>query len=125
MGLVAWYNTSIVTSFFASLNVSLAKTDIFRAGFTSLTEVPVDFETGRRVENLDAGNQTLGLQNYIAQLAKYPYLETGFDLPSPIPPDLLLPFGEFVEKYNISGAVYVIIEFLILHPPILKMGACI
>ena len=40
-----------------------------------------------------------------AQLAKYLYLEVGFDLPNPVPADLLLSFGNFVHKYNIGDFV--------------------
>ncbi|KAE8354218.1 hypothetical protein BDV28DRAFT_131459 [Aspergillus coremiiformis] len=52
-----------------------------------------------------------GLAAYSAQLIKYPYLNTGFNLPDPVPADLLLPFGEFVTKYNLQGAVDIIALF--------------
>lgn len=39
---------------------------------------------------------------YIAQASKYPFLDYGFDLPSPIPGDLLLLFGEFVKKWSLE-----------------------
>jgi hypothetical protein len=40
-------------------------------------------------------------------------LETGFELelPDPVPANLLLPFGEFVTKYNLSAAVNIIFDF--------------
>jgi hypothetical protein len=83
----------------------LATTDVARAGTTPLTTIPVDFRTGELVTKIFSGNVTAGMQNYAAQLAKYPYLEDGFDLPYPVPADLLLPFGDFVNKYNVGGAV--------------------
>jgi hypothetical protein len=108
MGVVAWYTNDIVNNFFARLNVSLKVVDVERAGFTTLTSIPVDFRTGEIVTNIYSGNVTEGISNYAAQLAKYPYLEDGFDIPYPVPSDFLLPFGEFVEKYNISGAIQVL-----------------
>jgi hypothetical protein len=108
MGVVAWYGNDIVNNFFARLNVLLKVVDVERAGFTTLTSIPVDFRTGKIVENIYSGNVTEGISNYAAQLAKYPYLEDGFDIPYPVPSNFLLPFGEFVEKYNISGAIQVL-----------------
>jgi hypothetical protein len=108
MGVVAWYTNDVVNNFFARLNVSLKVVDVERAGFTTLTSTPVDFCTGKIVENIYSGNVTEGISNYAAQLAKYPYLEDGFDIPYPVPSDFLFPFGEFVEKYNISGAIQVL-----------------
>ena len=111
MGVVAWYNNDIVNKFFARLAVPLKTVQIARAGFTTLTSIPVDFRTGDRVTNLYSGNFAEGFKNYAEQLAKYPYLEDGFDIPYPIPSDLLLPFGEFVEKYNIGGAMPLLVIF--------------
>ncbi len=43
------------------------------------------------------------LAAYGEQVAQYPYLEFGWDLPDPVPADLLLPFGEFVKKYSLDA----------------------
>ena len=43
---------------------------------------------------------------YAAQLAKYPYLLYSWNLPSPVPSDLLLPFREFVAKYDLQDVAY-------------------
>ncbi|GFF34586.1 uncharacterized protein R656 [Aspergillus udagawae] len=51
------------------------------------------------------GNVTDAMMRYAQQLLKYPYLEEGWDLPDPVPEDLLLPFGEFVKKYDLAPAV--------------------
>ncbi|KAK8085843.1 FAD dependent oxidoreductase [Apiospora hydei] len=45
------------------------------------------------------------LAGYAAQRAKYPALETGFNLTYPVPEDLLLPFGEFVTRYQLEALV--------------------
>ncbi|KAA8648818.1 NAD(P)-binding protein [Aspergillus tanneri] len=44
-------------------------------------------------------------EKYIAQLDRYPYLKVGFDLPNPVPEDLLLPFGDFLRKYGMDAAI--------------------
>jgi hypothetical protein len=74
----------------------------------------IDFATGARLNNGYPGNQgnvTAALQAYAAQLAKYPFLDDGFDLPNPVPNDLLIPFTDFVAKYNLSAALTVLIDF--------------
>jgi hypothetical protein len=43
------------------------------------------------------------LRKYTAIVeTEYPYLEHGYDLPDPVPEDLLLPFLEFVQKYGLE-----------------------
>ena len=48
---------------------------------------------------------------YAEQRSKYPYLSTGYHLPDPIPSDLLLPFGTFVQKYNLTATLPLISLF--------------
>ena len=43
---------------------------------------------------------------YAAQLAKYPYLLYSWSLPSPIPSDLLLPFTDYITKYDLQDIAY-------------------
>lgn len=43
---------------------------------------------------------------YAAQLQKYPYLLYSWNLPSPVPEDLLLPFADFVAKYDLQDVAY-------------------
>ena len=54
------------------------------------------------------GNITEGMTRYVKQLLRHPYLFVGFALPYPVPEDLLLPFGEFAEKYELGPAVDII-----------------
>jgi hypothetical protein len=65
-----------------------------------------DFLTGKLDLALTyPGNISAALEAYAAQVFQYPYLDYGFDLPNPIPPDLLLPFGDFVKKYSLNPLV--------------------
>lgn len=46
-------------------------------------------------------NSSFNFTAYAEQLAKYPYLDYSWNLPHPVPEDLLLPFAEYVTKYDI------------------------
>ncbi|TVY17337.1 Beta-cyclopiazonate dehydrogenase [Lachnellula arida] len=65
----------------------------------------VDFNTGQVNLTYVRPDTKLAFQAYSAQAAKYPFLDYGFDLPSPVPEDLLLPLGEFVKKWSLESLV--------------------
>lgn len=65
----------------------------------------VDFLTGQPDPNYVFPDFTAALGAYAAQLFQYPYLDLGFDLPDPVPADLLLPFGQFITKYSLEALV--------------------
>jgi hypothetical protein len=109
IGVEIFHNLSIVTNYFARLGVPLAP-----AIFPPVAQQWVDFRTGKVVTGYTpASNAALGqaFAAYVAQLLKYPGLNGGFFLPSPVPEDLLLPFGEFAKKYSLDAAVYTIFQF--------------
>ncbi|KAF7596497.1 hypothetical protein BBP40_001369 [Aspergillus hancockii] len=79
----------------------------------SLMNRYVDFKTGKTVHPppriLDTA---VGLLLYRRALQQYDFFQDGaFNLPDPVPEELLRPFGEFVEKYNIQGALNLIHSF--------------
>jgi len=92
-------------------NISLAKADLSVPGTTKY----LDFRTGNPVSSpalsITAQQQAAAFAAYEAQLAKYPYLSSGYHLPDPVPPDLLLPFDQFVQKYNLSATLPIISLF--------------
>jgi hypothetical protein len=108
IGVVVWHDLDIVKNYFARFNVPLTKANFDAPGQVSL---PVDYRTGKAVTGYTPSDPSAALAAYGAQLAKYPYLEAGFDLPNPVPPDLLLPFGDFVKKYALDAAVNTIFNF--------------
>ncbi|KAK0744447.1 hypothetical protein B0T21DRAFT_280639 [Apiosordaria backusii] len=74
--------------------------------------VSVDFTNGQRLTDYNppaAADRTAALQRYLAVAETFlPILEPGwwtFPQPRDIPPDLLLPFRDFVAKYNLTAAV--------------------
>jgi hypothetical protein len=108
IGVLVWHNLDIVKNFFAKFDVPLITAEFSNAGNVQKF---VDFRTGAIVSSYVPKDPSTVLGAYAAQIAKYPYLDTGFDLPNPVPTDLLLPFGDFVGKYNLSGLVNTIFEF--------------
>jgi len=95
----------IVKKYFARFDIPLTIADI-NPGVTKY----VDFHTGKAVP-FAPPNSTEALGAYATQLAQYPYLNDGFELPDHVPEDLLLPFGDFVTKYKLDAAVDTITRF--------------
>lgn len=96
-GLQAFMNTSTTLDYFAYLDVPLIK---YRG--PNLTFQTVDFTTGRPVQ-LNASQDFSG---WAAQLAKYPWLDSTWKVPQPVDPDLLLPLGDFLAKYNLTSSSF-------------------
>lgn len=105
-GVVVWYDNDLVKAYFNRLNVPLAK-----ATFGLGSQIPINLHTGQLISNYTPENPAAALAAYGAQLAKYPRLEDGYYLPSPVPADLLLPFGDFVKKYDLGPAVFTIFSY--------------
>jgi hypothetical protein len=106
MGVKLYYDDPIVYDWYARFNLSTATIDVSVTG--GAAPQYVDFRTGQILKGVPAGNDTelaATIQRYTAVLSKYPHLEAGFFLPDPVPEELLMPFGQFVEKYNIGAAV--------------------
>jgi NAD(P)-binding Rossmann-like domain len=107
IGVRVWHDIDVVKNFFARFDVPTETT--FQTTPGVVTDF-VDFRTGALVPGFTPSDPTAAFGAYAAQIAQYPYLEVGFDLPDPVPADLLLPFGDFVAKYNLSAVVNVIFE---------------
>ena len=119
IGVILWHNASFVRDYFGRFNISLST-----LSFGNQQQTYVDYQTGNVVAGYSPRDPTAGLAAYFAQQARFPYLETGFNLPEPIPVDLLLPFGDFVTKYALHDAVQVVFNFAqgvgnFLHQPTL------
>ena len=108
IGVVVWHELPIVRDYFARFDVPLIKASFDAPGQQSLY---VDYRTGKVVDGYAPSDPSAALGAYAAQLAQYPYLEAGFDLPNPVPADLLLPFGDFVKKYALDAVVNTVFNF--------------
>ncbi|CZR60575.1 uncharacterized protein PAC_10471 [Phialocephala subalpina] len=86
-GVVVWHGLSIVRDYFASLNASL----VYRPT-DNITTKYFDFTTGKLDTSYvpDAPADLIAaFSGYVNQIAKYPYVNAGLFLPSPVPSDLL------------------------------------
>jgi hypothetical protein len=122
MGVKLYHDEPMVHQWFARFNLSLTRFD-FTAARPSQN---VDFRTGQVFQGLPPANQTAiaaALQRYAAVLAKYPQLEGGFYLPDPVPEDLYMPFGQFVQKHDIADAVQTIFGLTSAFGDILELPA--
>jgi hypothetical protein len=121
MGVKLYHNEPIVYQWFARFNLSTTKFDYTASGPSQ----NVDFRTGQVLNGLPAANQTAmagALQRYAAVLQNYPQLEAGFYLPEPVPEDLYMPFGQFVQKYDIADAVQFIFGITSAFGDILELS---
>ena len=102
LGVIAFPRTQIVKNYFARFNVPL---ETFSLSYSA--GVYVDFSTGKIVsfQAPATADVAAALQGYTIQLEKYPALQAGFNLTYPVPSDLLLPYGAFLKKYNISALI--------------------
>jgi hypothetical protein len=107
-GVEAWQNNSAVLGFFNRFNISLipAPTPPFVTDY-------LDFKTGKSIGYTPPSQAEVGaaLLTYFGLVQQYPYLAVGYNLPSTVPADLLIPFGDFVTKYGLQAAVPTIWTF--------------
>ncbi|KAI0415299.1 amine oxidase, flavin-containing superfamily [Xylaria grammica] len=103
IGVVIFHNIQVVLDYFAKFN-----TPLFELQSIINNQTYVDFTTGQTVDFQAPTAEAFGLalQSYAAQLERHPDIEVGFDnLDYPVDPDLLLSFGDFVEKYGLGDMV--------------------
>ncbi|KAI9149951.1 Beta-cyclopiazonate dehydrogenase [Paramyrothecium foliicola] len=108
VGVQAWMEYRDTFDFPARMNVSTNGS----MQFTTLDYNYLDFKTGQPVDGWTApapNDMYPALQRYLDAITPYEdmVLPGFFEFPDPetIPEDLLMPFGEFVEKYNLEAAV--------------------
>ncbi|KAK2761652.1 hypothetical protein FQN54_001480 [Arachnomyces sp. PD_36] len=106
-GVVVFHDLDLVKDYFNRLGVKHHTATLRVPGNT----YHANMQSGELFPKYAPPNPMTSFQTYGQQLARYPGLEKGFNFPTPIPEDLILPFGEFVEKYNISDAVPTIAMF--------------
>lgn len=84
----------------------------------------VDLDTGKRIEHTppDQAAVNAAIQRYAAEVAKYPGVQTDFTLTYPVPEDLLLPFGQFVEKYSLGALVPTVFAICQGYAPLLEIS---
>ncbi|KAL2069755.1 hypothetical protein VTL71DRAFT_14434 [Oculimacula yallundae] len=97
-------NTTTVRNFFAFLNIPLAP---YKPGGQPKA---VDFQNsvaGPSWPVVDANASAAALDKYQALLKQYPDdFFRGYHLPYPVPEDLLMPWGDFLRKYDLGALAY-------------------
>ncbi|KAK5132834.1 hypothetical protein LTR08_008549 [Meristemomyces frigidus] len=108
-GVIIYDNTSLVTDYLGHLDVPVVSANSLFGGIT----LSADFATGAVLPASAANETSLGaaLLAYLDQLAKYPYLVNGFNLPDPVPDDLLLTWGDFLDKYQLGAMAFVSFQY--------------
>lgn len=98
-----------MTNFFNHFNVPLAPPSTSSGGVSK----SVNFETGALVPDsaLITGNLSAALLEYAEQEAKFPTIFDKWDLPYPVPEELLMSFGDFIKKYNLKAMAYMAFEY--------------
>ena len=102
LGVAEYDDTPIVRKWFARFQVPLYQYNFTLPGVT--TEY-ADFQTGQ-IATPKQGDLLGAWDALQTQVAKYSFLDYSLDsVPFPVPADLLLPFGQFITKYNLQDAV--------------------
>ena len=119
LGVVVFPKTQITKDYFARFRVPLAPLN-----YSSTPVSYIDFFTGDPVayEPPPAADIAAALRGYTVQLQKYPALQGGFNLTYPVANDLLLPFGKFLDKYNLSALIPTVFIFNQGYSPILNIS---
>lgn len=117
IGVVIFQPFPVVFDFFAKLKVPLlnmSSVEVNKPGEKTNFSLPAamfntirrdaDFRDGSVVNrNLPSGEAD-AFQRLAVVSSKYEYLLEGYNLPDPVPEDLYMPFGAFLEKYNLTAA---------------------
>ena len=107
MGVVDLNYISFFLFYTSRLNVAM-----INPGAYNYSTLFYDFDTGLTVPKfVNPPNAAVfaAMTEYINILeANYSYLQEGYYLPDPIPEELLIPYGKFVDRHNLSAAVQLV-----------------
>lgn len=106
-GVIGYGDEQVTRDQFASFDIPLVNFPVPEGGFGPTSYV--DFSSGRTLNDL---NFSMDLSGIREQTGKYPYLHYSTRLPDPVPKDLLLPFRDFVKKYNLEETTYNVFSHL-------------
>ncbi|KAI1342496.1 hypothetical protein F5Y15DRAFT_413002 [Xylariaceae sp. FL0016] len=92
-------NTDTAKDYLARLGITTTVADYGVGNFSFF-----DFESGEHNPFYVMQDPTAALKRFVGQLAQYPYLNISYDLPEDVPDDLLIPFGDFIQKHDLGDA---------------------
>ncbi|EFW17079.1 hypothetical protein CPSG_06347 [Coccidioides posadasii str. Silveira] len=107
-GVQGFFNTETTTKYLNRLNVQYEP--LLPA---TLDNRYVDFRTGKTAPyDGNVVNITATLLLYSAVVSKFEGIADGsFNLPDQVPDELLMPFGQFVQRYHLEGALPLVWTF--------------
>lgn len=116
-GVQAYLNRNVTAAFFERFGVDLVDPDLAAYASLLFSTQNVDFDTGLTVDvdygPVDAIGIPVALAGYTALAVQYqPWFENGYFQTGDVPEDLLLPFGEFLEKHDLAGALGILRNLL-------------
>lgn len=107
IGVIDFHDLPVVRDYFGRFGVPLVTEDIQSSTGTTAF---ADFRTGQTVAGYTPPVPT-ALGTYYGILQQYPYLATGWELPDPVPAELLQPFGDFVAANGLGSIVQLVFEY--------------
>jgi len=115
-GVVALLNTSVVRDYFSFLQEPLMDLPSNAGGdvraFANLRTDAKNVTLPPTIPWADPAAVFAAIQGYEAQISRYPFLVGGYNLPDPVPADLLLPFGDFLAKHNLTAIANMAFSFV-------------
>ncbi|OKL59738.1 hypothetical protein UA08_05244 [Talaromyces atroroseus] len=109
IGVLVFHNISVVRDYFERFDIPLT---VYNSDADGSSYGYYDFSSGKELNiTFPSTNETaVAFENYAEFLEQYPKLNDGLFLPDPVPEDLLLPFGEFADKYNVGASLNTMYE---------------
>ncbi|KAL4985084.1 hypothetical protein BDW68DRAFT_5368 [Aspergillus falconensis] len=107
-GVWVYSNNTVSRSFFAHFDIPLT-TEVFSRDPQATRRL--DFRTGQPI-GPPPGDAAEAMTRYTQILLQYPYLMDGWDLPYPVPEDLLLPFEDFIARHDLQAAVETLASYV-------------
>ena len=121
LGVVVFPQTQITKDYFARFDIPLVT---LGESSTPVQVTYFDYSTGTSVDFDPPAEEDVAtaFQGYSVQLQKYPAIQAGFNLTYPVASDLLLPFGEFLNKYNLSAIIPTVFIYNQGYAPLLNIS---
>ncbi|TWU78665.1 hypothetical protein ED733_005708 [Metarhizium rileyi] len=105
LGVFVYHDSPIVRDYFGKLGVALRK----QTPGENVQQAFYDFSTGGTVdgyEPVSRGALGAAMQKYLKITEeKYPYLKLGYDMPDPVPEELLAPYSDFIKANGLKDIV--------------------
>jgi len=110
-GVIGFDNISVVTNYFSHLGIGLQPL-VFKTGIQEFA----NFLNGSIIPASDLPSETdqgTALYEFGQLELQYPWLDLGFELPNPVPAELLIPYGQFLQENGLQALNF--ISFVILE----------